>query len=405
MVHADRDRRRAVPRSSRSCSTRRPPACTPSRGTRASPSQVVRDQARPARLPLERARRGQPVVGYGAPGKGNTLLNHCGIRTDLLRYTVDRARTSRACSCPGTHIPIHAPRARSPRRAPTTSWSCRGTCAPRSPRSWRTCASGAAAGRPAAPARGVLDPAPPRSGTTQRAVGPAGGPPRLRVERVAAVEDPRCAHDLAELVRVELAVLAATRSAAAPRRRPSTASCAVSAKCRSGALAARVLEGSRVGDDDSAPRACSCAATSRAGESRTSSLSGLNAAPSTATRAPPAIEPPQTSTRQVDHPAATPHVDRVDLPQEGQPPARRRSSSARAMNARMSFGRQPPPKPRPGVEELASDPLVVPDRVRQLRDVAAGGLAQLGHRVDEGDLGREERVGRDLDQLARSRSR
>ena len=41
-------------------------------------------------LLIELRRDGKQVVGYGAPGKGNTLLNYCGIRTDLLDYTVDR---------------------------------------------------------------------------------------------------------------------------------------------------------------------------------------------------------------------------------------------------------------------------------------------------------------------------
>ena len=48
-------------------------------------------------------------LGYGAPGKGNTLLNHCGIRTDLLSYTVDRSPVKQGKLLPGTHIPIHAP--------------------------------------------------------------------------------------------------------------------------------------------------------------------------------------------------------------------------------------------------------------------------------------------------------
>ena len=52
---------------------------------------------------------GATVVGYGAPGKGNTLLNHCGIRTDLLRYTVDRSPHKQGRFLPGTHIPIHPP--------------------------------------------------------------------------------------------------------------------------------------------------------------------------------------------------------------------------------------------------------------------------------------------------------
>jgi hypothetical protein len=59
---------------------------------------------------LIRLRRdGKQVVGYGAPGKGNTLLNYCGIRTDLLDYTVDRNPHKQGMFTPGTHIPIHAP--------------------------------------------------------------------------------------------------------------------------------------------------------------------------------------------------------------------------------------------------------------------------------------------------------
>jgi hypothetical protein len=52
---------------------------------------------------------GKTVVGYGAPGKGNTLLNHCGIRSDLLAYTVDRSPHKQGLFLPGTHIPIYAP--------------------------------------------------------------------------------------------------------------------------------------------------------------------------------------------------------------------------------------------------------------------------------------------------------
>jgi hypothetical protein len=49
------------------------------------------------------------VVGYGAPGKGNTLLNYCGIRTDFLDYTVDRSPYKQGKFLPGTHIPIFHP--------------------------------------------------------------------------------------------------------------------------------------------------------------------------------------------------------------------------------------------------------------------------------------------------------
>lgn len=52
---------------------------------------------------------GCTVVGYGAPGKGNTLLNHCGIRTDLLSWTVDRSPYKQGRFLPGTHIPIYEP--------------------------------------------------------------------------------------------------------------------------------------------------------------------------------------------------------------------------------------------------------------------------------------------------------
>ena len=54
-------------------------------------------------------RDGRSVAGYGAPGKANTLLNYCGIRTDLLEYTVDRNPYKHGRFTPGTHIPIHPP--------------------------------------------------------------------------------------------------------------------------------------------------------------------------------------------------------------------------------------------------------------------------------------------------------
>jgi 2-polyprenyl-3-methyl-5-hydroxy-6-metoxy-1,4-benzoquinol methylase len=55
------------------------------------------------------AGEGRSVAGYGAPGKGNTLLNHCGIRSDLLSYTVDRSPVKQGKFLPGTHIPIYPP--------------------------------------------------------------------------------------------------------------------------------------------------------------------------------------------------------------------------------------------------------------------------------------------------------
>jgi SAM-dependent methyltransferase len=52
---------------------------------------------------------GKSIVGYGAPAKGNTLLNYCGVRTDFLDYTVDRSPHKQGLFLPGTRIPIHAP--------------------------------------------------------------------------------------------------------------------------------------------------------------------------------------------------------------------------------------------------------------------------------------------------------
>jgi hypothetical protein len=52
---------------------------------------------------------GKSIAGYGAPGKGNTLLNYCGIRTDFVDYTVDRNTYKQGKFLPGTHIPIFSP--------------------------------------------------------------------------------------------------------------------------------------------------------------------------------------------------------------------------------------------------------------------------------------------------------
>lgn len=58
---------------------------------------------------IEAKRKGKTIAGYGAPGKGNTLLNYCGIRSDFLDFTVDRSPYKQGKFLPGTHIPILHP--------------------------------------------------------------------------------------------------------------------------------------------------------------------------------------------------------------------------------------------------------------------------------------------------------
>jgi hypothetical protein len=58
---------------------------------------------------IEAKRKGKTIAGYGAPGKGNTLLNYCGIRGDFIDFTVDRNTYKQGKYLPGTHIPIFAP--------------------------------------------------------------------------------------------------------------------------------------------------------------------------------------------------------------------------------------------------------------------------------------------------------
>jgi hypothetical protein len=60
-------------------------------------------------LLIEAKRAGKRIAGYGAPGKGNTLLNYCGIRSDFIDFTVDRNPYKHGRFLPGTHIPIFAP--------------------------------------------------------------------------------------------------------------------------------------------------------------------------------------------------------------------------------------------------------------------------------------------------------
>jgi predicted TPR repeat methyltransferase len=71
--------------------------------------QVQETKRRLLEFLIAARREGKRIVGYGAPGKGNTLLNYCGIRNDFLEYTVDRNPYKHGRFLPGTHIPIFGP--------------------------------------------------------------------------------------------------------------------------------------------------------------------------------------------------------------------------------------------------------------------------------------------------------
>ena len=71
--------------------------------------QVMRTKRRLLAFLVDAKEQGKCIVGYGAPAKGNTLLNYCGIRQDFLDYTVDASPHKQGLYLPGTHIPIYSP--------------------------------------------------------------------------------------------------------------------------------------------------------------------------------------------------------------------------------------------------------------------------------------------------------
>jgi len=76
---------------------------------RAFSDRVKKTKRALLRFLVEAREQGKSVVGYGAPAKGNTLLNYCGVRTDFIDYTVDRSPHKQDRFLPGVHVPIYGP--------------------------------------------------------------------------------------------------------------------------------------------------------------------------------------------------------------------------------------------------------------------------------------------------------
>ena len=73
------------------------------------PEKVKETKRKLLEFLISAKRAGKTIVGYGAPGKGNTLLNYCGIRTDFVDFTVDRSPHKQGLLLPGSRIPIYHP--------------------------------------------------------------------------------------------------------------------------------------------------------------------------------------------------------------------------------------------------------------------------------------------------------
>ncbi len=76
---------------------------------RAFEERVKRSKRRLLEFLVRAKDEGKQIVGYGAPAKGNTLLNYCGVRSDFINFTVDRSPHKQGRYLPGTHIPILHP--------------------------------------------------------------------------------------------------------------------------------------------------------------------------------------------------------------------------------------------------------------------------------------------------------
>ncbi len=108
-THAENTNQEKNPRVAAMLTTERNASLHHPAGYAGFPAKVTEVKHSLLAFLIEAKRNGQTVAGYGAPGKGNTLLNYCGIRGDFLDYTVDRNTYKQGRFLPGSRIPIHAP--------------------------------------------------------------------------------------------------------------------------------------------------------------------------------------------------------------------------------------------------------------------------------------------------------
>ena len=107
--HDDSEAHQTSASVARVCDTERAASLDTIDGYLAYPARVERVKHELLKFLIDARQRGLRTAAYGAPAKGNTLLNYCGIRGDLIDYTVDRSPHKQGRFLPGTHLPIYGP--------------------------------------------------------------------------------------------------------------------------------------------------------------------------------------------------------------------------------------------------------------------------------------------------------
>jgi SAM-dependent methyltransferase len=108
-AHTDAARRRQTPAPARVLSAERAAGLDSLAGYLSFDARMRAAKHRLLSFLISARQDGRSIVGYGAPAKGNTLLNYCGIGSDFIDYTVDRSPHKQGRYLPGSRIPIHRP--------------------------------------------------------------------------------------------------------------------------------------------------------------------------------------------------------------------------------------------------------------------------------------------------------